>query len=129
MMQYPPPPGQQNPPNAPRVAPPMGNPAPQMAPPGAPPITPPMGPSGPRRIVQRNPNAGGGYWGLRANRIWRNLLDGPGRSLGIMISCAAGIALAIAIIGIAGGLQAAINNILTPTPTFDPNRLNINVGL
>ncbi len=96
-----------------------------------PPVPPmgPMGPGGQRRIVQRNPNAGGGYWGLRMNRIWRNLLDGPYRSLGIMVSCAAGIALAIAIIGIAGGLQTAINNILTPTPTFNPNQLNINTSL
>jgi len=87
-----------------------------------------MGPGAPRGIVRRNPYAGGGYIGLRANRIWRNILDGPGRSLGIMVSCAAGIALAIAVIGVASGLQTAINNILQPVNGVSPSQFGIDVS-
>ena len=150
MMQYPPQPGQPNPPNPapyapmgpnqPRVAPPMGGAPQPMAPPVGPmapapgPVGPgpvgqrPMGPGGQRGIVRRNQNAGGGYWGLRTSRIWRNILDGPGRSLGIMVSCAAGIALAIAVIGVANGLQTAINNILAPSNGVSPSQFGIDVS-
>ena len=126
-MQYSPQPGPQQPPNQPQYRP-TGQPNQPFAPMGQPPVAAPLRPQGPRQIVRRNPYAGGGYWGLRVNRIWRNILDGPYRSLGILGSCAVGIAIAIAIIGAANGLQTAINNILTPSNGFDPNQFGINAS-
>jgi len=85
-----------------------------------------MGP-GQRGIVRRNQNAGGGYWGLRANRIWRNIMDGPYRSLGIIVSCAIGIAIAIAIIGAANGVQQKINHNIHTKNGQEPQQIQDDV--
>ncbi|GEM_PF-5602209 len=142
------PPQQPQQPIQPRVAPPMGG-GPQGAQPGFPPPGQPMQPmpqgpafpqpgmpgmgprpmgpgvpGAPRGIVRRNPNAGGGYWGLRMTRIWRGIKDGPYRSLGIVASSALGITIAVAIIGTSNGIQERISKVANPLNQVQPGAFN-----
>lgn len=98
-----------------------------MGPMGQPPMAPPLAP-GQRPIVRRNLNAGGGYWALRTNRIRRNIFDGPYRSLGIVVSCAVGIAIAIAIIGAANGVQQKITSQIPSNTSSQPQQLQDKVN-
>ena len=63
-------------------------------------------------LVPRKRRTGAEAWGYRLNRIGRSVTDGPWRSLGIIISNALGVAISIAIIAAAEGIQKRVNELL-----------------
>lgn len=63
-------------------------------------------------LVPRARRSGSDALGYRWNRIQRNIFDGPWRSLGIIVSNSLGVAISIAIIAAAEGIQTKINSIL-----------------
>lgn len=63
-------------------------------------------------LVPRARRTGRAAWNYRWSRIRRNMLDGPWRSLGIMASNALGVAISIAIIAAAEGIQNRVNQLL-----------------
>ncbi len=67
-------------------------------------------------LVPRARRSGSAAFGYRLNRIQRNILDGPWRSFGIIISNSLGVAISIAIIAAAEGIQTKINDILSQCP-------------
>lgn len=81
--------------------------------PGPPPGYAPGMPPGPRPgLVPRARRTGSAEWSYRWSRIQRNIVDGPWRSLGIIISNALGVAISIAIIASAEGIHDKINSLM-----------------
>jgi ABC-type antimicrobial peptide transport system permease subunit len=83
-------------------------------------------------LVPRARRSGGAAWGYRWDRIRRNIFDSPWRAFSIIISNALGVAISIAIIAAAEGIQTKINSLLpsgslpavcTANSGFDPGTI------